>query len=492
MSGSLLPLLFATSLLTSPALPDKALQVQVTYSREIRETAYTGRVYLLFSERNREPRLGPDWFTPEPFVSLEVENWQPGEPLLISLGSSKLRRFPRSFEGIDLSKTQVQAVARFAPEEREVGRGPGNGFSQVLPVGDARNLSLTINQIVPSPRVPQHPRTQVVEVESPLLSAFHGRSVSLKAAVTVPEGYAQQADKRFPAIYEVPGFGGTHLRSWDRHQRPRTNPQGVDFIRVMLDPSCAWGHHVFANSSNNGPYGDALIQELIPVIDQKFRTEARSAARFVTGHSSGGWSSLWLQVAYAQAFGGVWSTAPDPVDFRDFQRINIYRREENMFHDPQGSRRPLARIHGEVRLWYDDFSHMEDVLGYGGQLESFEAVFSPRGENGLPERLWDRTTGEINPAVAQAWERYDINLVLRRNWAELEPHLRGKIHVFMGMEDTFYLEGATVLLKQTLQELGSDAVVELIPQKDHFNLFEGGLSERIEEQMARHYLEHRN
>src|SRR5271168_3422235 len=141
-------------------------------------------------------------------------------------------------------------------------------------------------------------------------------------------------------------------------------------LYVVLDPGCRLGHHVCADSDNNGPCGKALIEELIPAIEAKFRAIGKPSARFVTGHSSGGWSSLWLQVSYPDFFGGVWSTAPDPVDFRDFQRINLYQAGENMFIDRTGQQRPLARRSGKVSLWYKGFSDMEVVMGHGGQLGS--------------------------------------------------------------------------------------------------------------------------
>src|SRR5262249_15129 len=151
-----------------------------------------------------------------------------------------------------------------------------------------------------------------------------------------------------------------------------------------------------------------------------------------TGHSSGGWSSLWLQVAYPDFFGGVWSTAPDPVDFRDFQRINIYEQAVNFFRDADGKERPLARQGDRVVLRFKAFSEMEEVMGHGGQLASFEAVFSPRGTDGRPRKLWDRRTGAVDPDVAKAWEKYDIRLVLERNWETLGPKLKGKLHVYTG------------------------------------------------------------
>src|SRR5262249_31409595 len=190
---------------------------------------------------------------------------------------------------------------------------------------------------------------------------------------------------------------------------------------VVLDPNCRTGHHVLPDSANNGPCGKALVEELIPHIERTFRGIGRPEARFITGHSSGGWSSLWLQVAYPDFFGGVWSLSPDPVDFRDFQRINIYKGGENCFKDASGALRPLGRRDDKPILYFQPFSEMEFVLGRSGQLGSFEAVFSPRGPDGHPRQLWDRKTGVIDPEVAKSWEAYDINLVLKRNWKVLEP-----------------------------------------------------------------------
>jgi hypothetical protein len=258
----------------------------------------------------------------------------------------------------------------------------------------------------------------------------------------------------------------------------------------MLDPSCPLGHHVFADSANNGPRGQSLVEEFLPAFDQQFRSIPKPTARFVTGHSSGGWSSLWIQVTYPEHFGGVWSTAPDPVDFREFQRINLYAPDENMYSSTDGKPRPLARIGGQVRLWYKGFADMEWALGPGGQLHSFEAVFSPRGEDGKPQLVWDRETGKVFTDVAKTWSKYDIRLILESSWKDLEPKLRGKLHVFMGDQDTFYLEGSTVLLKQSLAQLGSDARIEIMAGRDHFNLLPPELQDRIRSEMVAAFLKH--
>ncbi|NQV25639.1 MAG: hypothetical protein HQ518_14875 [Rhodopirellula sp.] len=464
----------------------------IRFSKSVRETAYSGRVYLIFTKREREPRLGPSWFSPELFVSAEVKNWLPNTPLTIASGASAspgvadtLRSYPEAFSRLDLAGYHVQALARFNSWQREIGKGEGNGFSATATVAaEGRQPELVIDSLVPKREFQETQWSKLLKVRSTLLSDFYGHDVFLRASVTVPASYAGSPARRYPTIFEVPGFGGDHNYRESAEPPAESRQDGVEFIRVMLDPSCPLGHHVFADSANNGPRGQSLIEEFLPAFDKQFRSIPKPTARFVTGHSSGGWSSLWIQVTYPDHFGGVWSTAPDPVDFRDFQRINLYAANENMYVTADGQPRPLARIGGQVRLWYKGFADMEWALGPGGQLHSFEAVFSPRGEDGKPELVWDRETGKVFTEVAKTWEKYDIRLVLENNWAQLEPKLRGKLHVFMGDQDTFYLEGATILLKESLAKLGSDARIEIIPGRDHFNLLSPELQDRIRSEMV--------
>jgi S-formylglutathione hydrolase FrmB len=158
-----------------------------------------------------------------------------------------------------------------------------------------------------------------------------------------------------------------------------------------------------------------------------------------------------------------------------------------MFKDENGKPRPIARSGGKGVLFYQGFSDMEEVFGRGGQLASFEAVFSPRGSDGRPCKLWDRKTGAVDAEVARAWQRYDIRLQLERNWKVLGPKLAGKLHVYMGGDDTFYLEGATALLAESLKRLGSDAKVEIFPGRHHGNLIDRALRQRMNQQMAEQF-----
>jgi hypothetical protein len=478
----------ATLLVTVPAVAAAPLEFHLTFDAKAKATPFTGRVHVLLSKGKRtEPPDGPSWFRPEPVFALDVRNWKPGETLVV--GKNALA-YPTPLDKLEKRSYWVMAVMDLDEGYRSFGAAPGNVFSQAqsieLDPAATGPVKLVLDQVVKERPFKETDRVKLVEIESKLLSEFNRRPTKMRAAVVLPKSYFEQTNHRYPVVYEIPGFGGDHRMALGMASKSndRTEVAGVEMIHVVLDPGCRNGHHVFADSENNGPCGKALTEELIPAIETKYRAVGKPGGRFVTGHSSGGWSSLWLQVAYPEFFGGVWSTAPDPVDFRDFQRINVYKPGTNMFTDDEGKPRPLARAGGKPVLFYKPFSDMEDMIGHGGQLPSFEAVFSPRGDDGQPRKLWDRKTGKIDPETAKAWEKYDIHLVLERNWKTLAPKLAGKLHVYMGSEDTFYLDGATVLLKESLAKLGSDAKVEIFPGKDHGSLMDKSLRQRIAQEMA--------
>ncbi len=310
-------------------------------------------------------------------------------------------------------------------------------------------------------------RAKLVEMVSPSLSRFHGREVRIRAGVVLPVGWKDDPSVRWPVVYDVPGFGGDHrFAIWFARGMPADHAVNKVML-VIPDPNCYRGHSVFADSDNNGPWGKALVEELIPRIEAKFHGARSGKHRYVTGVSSGGWSALWLQITYPDSFNGCWAHAPDPVDFRDFQRIDLYKPGINMYTDETGGRRPIARRNEKVLLYYDDFVHLEDVVGPGGQIHSFEACFSPKGSDGNPRPLFDHKTGRVDTKVARTWERYDIRLALERNWPTLAPKLAGKLHIFAGGKDSFYLDGAVRLLKQSLEKLGSDAEVVISPKMGH-------------------------
>jgi hypothetical protein len=467
------------------SVPAAELEFHLRFPASKRAEPFTGRVYVMLTAVDTKQLLGgPNWFRPEPFFAVDVKDVKPGAAMVID---KKALGHPVTLDKLRKGTYTIQAVMDLRPNSLTFSRAPGNLYGitrQALDPATTGVVELTLDQVVPERPFKETARVKLVDIESKLLTKFNGRPTRLRAGVALPESYAEQAKKSYPVVYEIPGFSGDHFAAFRAIPRGDTSLDGVEVIHVVLDPSCHHGHHVFADSANNGPCGKALIEELIPAIEKRFRAIPKPSARLLTGHSSGGWSSLWLQVTYPDFFGGVWSTAPDPVDFRDFQRIDLYRAGENLFVDAEGVKRPIARRGKEAVLFVKPFSDMEVVMGHGGQLASFEAVFSERGEDGYPKRVWDRKTGAVDTKVAKSWEKYDIRLVLERNWKTLGPKLRGKIHVYMGDMDTFYLEGATRLLGQSLKKLGSDAAVELFAGKDHGSLMDRAMRQRIAKEMA--------
>lgn len=483
--------ILAISLLMSfvTAAAPQPLEFHLRFEKTALDKPFSGRVYVMLTKQEtKELPAGFNWFRPEPVFAWDAKEWGPGETLVIgpdSLG------YPYKLAELPKETYSIHAVLDFDQGERHFSTADGNVYSTPVRCElDARTtgpVKLVLDKVYRGRAFSESERVKLVDIESKLLSEFHRRSVRLRAGVVLPKSFTTEPTKRYPVLYVIPGFGGTHFGAIGAASRNPTDIAGIEMLYVVLDPACRLGHHAFADSENNGPCGQALIAELIPHIEKQFRVLREPTARFLTGHSSGGWSSLWLQVSYPDLFGGVWSTSPDPVDFRDFQRINLYREGENMFTDRDGKPRPIARREGKVLLSYKPFSDMEVVMGHGGQLASFEAAFSPRGPNGMPKKLWDRVTGTIDLEVVKNWEKYDIRQMLERNWQTLGPKLAGKIHVYMGGEDTFYLEGATTLLKESLAKLGSDAVIEIFPGKDHGNLVDKALRDRIHQEIAETY-----
>ena len=461
--------------------------LSVVLDPKIAKSAMSGRVFLVLSKsESKGITPEPRWIEPDPFFGLDVSSIKPGEPLIID---NKWQGFPLENIGkVPPGTYWASANLDLNKASRKIFSSEGNYFSKSVKVeiGSVNQAPavLVLDQVFHEPQFPETEVVKLAQMESKLLSKFHGRKIMLRAGVALPQSYKDNKDRKYPTIYEVPGFGGNHFAALSSPGRGKTAVEGEEVVHITLDPDCPLGHHVFADSANNGPWGKALTEEFIPFLEKEFRLIPQSWARLVTGHSSGGWSSLWLQLKYPNVFGGVWSTAPDPVDFRDFQKINLYASNQNMFKDEKGKDRPIGRRGDTPFLFYKPFSDMELVMGRGGQLGSFEAVFSERDSQGNPKKLWDRKTGVVDTDTAASWKKYDIRLLVENNKDALFGKLKGKIHVYMGDKDTFYLEGATRLLGDTLKKLGSDATVVLFAGKDHSNLMDAELRARISKEMA--------
>lgn len=483
---------------TSASSSNAPLRFVVSYPPTVRSNPVNARVLLFLSHGSGgEPRQAGMFSTEQIVYAIKTNNWNPGTPLVFApkdFRAPDALTYPRPLDRLDPGSYRAQALIDLDDTERDFNRGPGNLYSRVISceLSGARGgtIELAATNVIKTRPPEDTDWVKLVEIRSRLLSDFHGRETKLSAAVILPSTYTNNTTARFPTLYVIPGFGGRHTSAWGWMNSPagarwKKGEVPLQMLRVVLDPDVPLGHSVFANSANNGPVGDALVQELIPEIERRFRAIPETYGRFVTGHSSGGWSSLWLQVAYPDFFGGCWSTAPDPVDFRAFQTMNIYE-DRNGHWTRDGIPRPVSRTRDSVGLTFQQLNQLEYVLGYGGQLDSFNAVFSPRGTNGQPRPLMDKLTGAVDREVAEYWKRYDIRLVLQENWPRLGPRLKGKLHVISGGWDTFYLNPAAEMLGDFLATTDYGGYVKILPG-DHGSVITEQVRDSMDHEIAKQF-----
>ena len=290
--------------------------------------------------------------------------------------------------------------------------------------------------------------------------------MTVNAAVMLPKEYYTEPTRKFPVLFRVWGYGGNY-HELSGTIKPSKQVASTAVIQVILDGNCALGHSVYANSDNNGPWSDALITEFLPALEKIFRA---TGARLLMGHSSGGWAALWLQTQYPKVFDGCWASAPDPVDFRSFQKVNLYE-DKNMFYDTEGSSLLRATVAGFIP-WATIKTgfQMENVVYRGEQVHSFDAVFSKKGSDGMPESICNSSTGLIDTAVSAHWKNYDIALILRNNWESLKSELNNKVRISVGKRDNFNLNHSVHSLEKQMKELDSNFEFALYPG-DHWTLW---------------------
>jgi len=345
-------------------------------------------------------------------------------------------------------------------------RSPGNLYSDPQKVhidpSVAAPIRITLNRKIPPLGVP--PDTEYVKhikFKSDILSKWWGHEIDLGAIVVLPEGFDSHPNAHYPVAYNQ-GHFPTNFTLTDRFLEDwKSGTLGRFIVVLMQHPTPFYDDSYAVNSANNGPYGDALTQELIPRVEKEFRAIAQPWARVVYGGSTGGWESLAWQVFYPDTFNGTWTFCPDPVDFRYFQMVNIYS-DKNAFYPNSPWKtepvRPWQRTpDDQVLMSEKDASHLEEVLGTkgrsGDQMDIFNAVFGPVGGDGYPKLLYDKWTGEIDHTVAQYWkEHFDLRAVMERDWKTLAPKLDGKLHLYVGEMDSYYLEEAAFLLRDFLEK----------------------------------------
>lgn len=446
---------------------------------------FSGRL-LIFMTKNPKPleTIVTDFTDPNAvYVSgTEISNLEAGKTLEINADELS---FPAKFSDAPKGEYQIMALLDLDHSYTYDGMSAGDIYSNVVKVNRLLGFTeLTLSKIVTEKKFEVPDGAKVVEYESPMLSAFWGRPIKIEASVTLPPSYDKSKNQKYPTVYLIHGYGGSHLKQLNGTPYLRklmSDGKIPELIYVALNAKFSLGHHAFADSVNNGPWGTALTQEFIPFLEKQFRMDAKPSGRFLAGHSSGGWSSLWVMITHPDFFGGTWSTSPDPVDFHNFTGPDLTKNPpQNLYQDASGKEYNLVRMDGKTLMSVKQYVQQEQVLGhFGGQFASFEAVFSPKGYDGQPMSLFDRETGRIDPFVQKAWGKYDISKYLQANWKTLAPKLKGKIHIIVGTADTFHLDESVRLLDAKLKKLGSDAKIEYIEGRDHFDLYKDGLNERI-------------
>src|SRR5258707_130612 len=465
-------LFFVTGLTLLSAVPSASAPIRFEISAEPGLTAgpKDGRLFVILSRTNNpEPRftLGRHGIGGPLAFARDLHGLASGAIATIDEHAFK---FPSTDSAFVVSSDYfVQALFDCNTDMRSP-NAPGNLFSVPQRIHlngtPAETVALELSEQISLEQLAAEPEdVKFVRLQSKLLSRFHGRPIFLRAGVILPRDYVREPSRRYPLWVRVGGLnarysGITKLmakesefkKTWLADDAPR-------FILLQLDGAGPFGDPYQINSDNNGPYGDAVVQELIPNVEARFRAAGRPHARVLSGSSTGGWVSLALQLFYPDFFNGAWSSCPDPVDFRALELINIYE-DDNAYVNGHKYERPSARdSHGDVTLTVRDETQIENLLGRGNsftlsgeQWGEWNAVFGARGADGLPVALWDPVSGKINHAAAEHWKKYDLRLVLEQNWKMLGPKLRGKLHIDSGEADQFYLNNAVHLLDEFLSK----------------------------------------
>ncbi len=484
-------------------MPSGALVAQrfeVVVSPSVQSGPITGRLIVAVAKRDQpEPRLaiapqgpaiyGVDLDQLRAGQAAVVDDRAVGYPMRLgelTPGDYFVQALILSYERVRRSDGHTIWVRLNDGTVEAFNRAAGNLYSEVQRVriarGNAGAVRIEVTKAIP--RAPPPTDTEwlkSVRIQSQKLTRFWGRPIHIHANVLLPKGYADHPDRYYPTIYSL-GHGRTPFSfSTTPSSRPRgdINPvtgteSGYDFyqswiaddfprvVAISLEQQTPYFPDSYSvNSANNGPYGDAIIEEVIPYLEQRFRLIRQPYARQLEGASTSGWQTLALQLRNPDFFGGAWVLQPDPIDFRRHLNVNIYE-DTSAFTLAAGqfitAERMFRRTVEGQPLWtMRQVSQFEDVLGSRGrshfQLEGWEAVFGPVGSDGYPVPLWNKQTGKVDPAVATYWREngFDLREYAQRNWATLGPKLAGKLHFFAGDMDDFYLNLAVYRFEEFLK-----------------------------------------
>ncbi|MFC2117330.1 alpha/beta hydrolase-fold protein [Bacteroidota bacterium] len=472
----------------------KGLKFKISFSEDAHPEKITGRIYAIITKSDdKEPRFQTG-FTGVPIWGKNIIELEPGNKAVID---NEVFGYPlESIMDIPPGDYFVQAFVNIYTEfKRSDGHtiwlhndqwegqrwnvSPGNLYSEVKKVhidpSKSKTIKIVCDQVIPPVEIPPDTKyVKRIKFPSKILTEFWGQPIYLGATILLPKGYDKNPNKYYPVNYAQGHFSlrAPHgFREGDpnsENERSRKNSSFYDYwmsdeapgmFAITFQHPCPYYDDSYAvNTPNVGPYGDAIMQELIPYLEENFRIINKPYARLLSGGSTGGWESLALQVFHPDFFGGTWVGCPDPVDFRRFQLQNVYE-DENMYYTEYEWMKvdiPETRsTTGDIKFTMKNRLHYELVIGdknrSGMQWAIWEALYTSVGDDGYPEHTWDWKTGKLDHEVAEHWKKYDLSYILRNNWASLGPKLAGKIHLYAGDMDNAYLNVAVELLEEFLQ-----------------------------------------
>jgi hypothetical protein len=492
--------------------PDGAgIRFSIAFPTERSRTALDGRMLLMISaEAGSEPRFQiSDGPTTQLIFGIDVEGLEPGLGAIID---QRAFGYPvRSLRDVPAGTYTIQAllnryetfhradghVVKLPPDKGEGqrwNRKPGNLYSvpreiTIDPTAEA-TIRIVLDQEIPP--IPDPPETDYIKherIQSKMLSEFWGTPMYLGAHILLPEGFDEHPDARYPLVimhghfpytfggfrkeppdpdleptysarFDWEGYNRTQQEYAHRFYQDWTGPDFPRVLLVMIQHATPYYDDSYAvNSENNGPYGDAIMHELVPYLEDKYRGIGEGWARFTYGGSTGGWEAMAVQVFYPDEFNGAWVACPDPIDFRAYTSVNIYSDENAYYLGSKWKRTPRPGHRdwlGHMSATLEEMNHRELALGTssrsGDQWDIWQAVYSPVGEDGYPKPIWDKLTGAIDHEVAAFWrEHYDLSYILKRDWETLGPKLEGKLFIYVGDMDNYYLNNAVYLTEEFLE-----------------------------------------
>lgn len=477
----LLPFLL---LLLSCINADAQQRIKISLASDLKGP-YTGRL-LVYTLKDTSKQFGMSASEDEAAFSMEVSNWKSGETKELPQEATAL-----NLKLADLAPGYYKVIAILDTNTRERGKmAPGNLFTRkesMLKVseGTENEVELLLSHAFPVRPFPGNDSIREITLTSPLLSAFRKYPVEMKAAVILPHGFENDKDKTFPVVFIIPGWGGIHQQALSAGARNAYGiGRGNEKIYVFLNPEVQspYGLHGYVDSKVNGPWGQALIQELMPFMQRTYRASADPKLNFLMGQSTGGYAAVWLALHYPASFGGTWATAPDPLDFSSFTGINLYR-DGNFYTDENGQERGFNKVKGAFTSTLRKTYGLEIFEGDGGQQQSFEAEFGLPDKSGRPRRLFDVVSGKIDKAVVNSWKPYDMALYVKSHADKLRKQLNGPVHLFVGDNDNFLLNEPALLFGEKIKSLNLPVHVDIVPGADHFQVRSPAVVEQIQREM---------